>query len=276
MKHMEKQASLYEYMTPQQGDTIVVWFSCGAASAIALQQTISKYGDNCIIRAVNNPIADEDPDNRRFLKDVENWLNIKIEEAINSKYPNASCQEVWDDRQYMSGIGGAPCTNELKKKARQQWEAKNPCNWIVLGFTADKLDAKRYDRFVMTERDNCLPILIEKGITKDDCFEMLAIAGIKLPITYELGMPNANCYGCVKVQSPGYWALMRNIKPDVFQKRAEFSRQIGCRLVKYKGERIFLDELPEDIKPWVNPEMSVDCGIFCEERIDTNEKERTS
>lgn len=109
---------------PEEGDTIVVWFSCGAASAVAAKKTIEKYGDFCNIRIVNNPIKEEDDDNQRFLKDVEHWLGYEIEYATNSNYPKASCVEVWDKRKFMSGPQGAPCTQELKKKARQEWGKK--------------------------------------------------------------------------------------------------------------------------------------------------------
>lgn len=37
------------------GDVIAVWFSCGAASAVAVQKTIEKYGDIATIRIINNP-----------------------------------------------------------------------------------------------------------------------------------------------------------------------------------------------------------------------------
>lgn len=40
---------------------IAVWFSCGAASAAALKLTVEKYG-KVDVRAVNNPVAEEDPD----------------------------------------------------------------------------------------------------------------------------------------------------------------------------------------------------------------------
>ncbi len=42
---------------PQPGDTIVVWFSNGAASAIAWQETLLRYGLFCDVRAVNNLIC---------------------------------------------------------------------------------------------------------------------------------------------------------------------------------------------------------------------------
>ena len=241
--------------------TIAVWFSCGAASAVAAKKTLEKYGDTHNVRIINNPIAEEDVDNRRFLKDVEAWLGVTIESAVNTKYPNASCVEVWDKRRFMSGPQGAPCTLELKKQARRDWEDKNHTDFIVLGFTAE--EEKRHKHFIMTERPNLLPILIEAGITKADCFRILQEAGIKLPRIYEMGYPNANCIGCVKATSPTYWNHVRKMHPDVFKQRAEQSRRIGTKLVRHKGVRIFLDELPEDAKGLPMKSMDFECGIFC-------------
>jgi hypothetical protein len=166
-------------MKPKLGDTIAVWFSCGAASAVASQKTIELYGDICTIRIINNPIKEEHEDNQRFLKDVEKWLSVDIEIAVNPKYPDASCVDVWDKRQYMSGVGGAPCTFELKKKARQEWEKNNHHDWLVLGFTAE--EKKRHERFALNERSNILPILIDANITKGECYQIIQGAGIELP-----------------------------------------------------------------------------------------------
>ena len=118
------------------GQVIAVWFSCGAASAVAAKRTIELYGTDNTIRVINNPVKEEHSDNQRFLRDVEKWLGVKIETAVNPKYPNASAVEVWE-KGFMSSIHGAACTFELKKKARQAWENKNKSDWIVLGFTAD-------------------------------------------------------------------------------------------------------------------------------------------
>ena len=244
--------------------TIVVWFSCGAASAVAAKKTIEKYGHTHQIRVVNNPVMEEDSDNRRFLADVEKWLNLKIEIARNKTYPAASAVEVWQKRQYMSGVSGAPCTVELKKKARQQWEAQNKTDFIVLGFTFD--EAKRHERFVSSERANVLPVLIDAKITKKDCFDILKQAGIQLPHIYSLGYPNANCIGCVKATSPTYWNLVRKKHPDIFKQRADQSRKLGVKLVRYRGERIFLDELPANAKGAKLKSMHIECGIFCEEK----------
>lgn len=239
---------------------IAVWFSCGAASAVAAKLTLEKYSD---VRIVNNPVIEEDEDNDRFLRDVEKWLNVTIERAVNSKYPRCSARDVWQHRSFMSGPLGAPCTVELKKRARQEWEETNKADWHVLGFTVDERD--RYNRFTLTERDNVLPVLIDAGLTKQDCLDMLLDAGIQPPRIYGKGFPNANCIGCVKATSPTYWSLVRKEYPDVYADRAAQSRQLGARLVRYKGKRMFLDELPEGAigRPLKN--MQIDCGIFCEE-----------
>lgn len=242
---------------------IAVWFSCGAASAVAAKKTLELYPDEDV-RILNNPIAEEHEDNRRFLKDVEQWLGVEIEIVRSKKYPRQSCVEVWEDRKYMSGVAGAPCTGELKKKARQEWEAENKPDWTVLGFTVE--EKHRHERFVMSERDTLIPVLIDLNISKAECYQIIAEAGIKLPEIYRLGYPNANCIGCVKANSPTYWNHVRKQHSEVFAERAEQSRRLGARLVRVEGVRMFLDELPEDVQGQPMKDMDFECGLFCEER----------
>lgn len=252
-------------LVPKAGDVIVVWFSNGAASAIAWQETLRRYGNLCDVRAVNNPVAEEDPDNLRFGAAVAEWLDRPIFEAVNRVYPKASAVDVWSKRGAMVFPKGAPCTVHLKKEARQQYEQLHRVHWHVLGFTAD--EAKRHERFTLTERDNILPVLIDAGLTKQDCLDRLLEAGIAPPRVYAEGYPNANCIGCVKATSPTYWNLVRRTRPQVFEDRAKQSRELGARLVRYRGKRIFLDELPEDAKGRPLKSMRMpECGIFCEER----------
>lgn len=240
--------------------TIAVWFSCGVASAVAAKKTIEKYGQTHNILIVNNPVKNEHPDNLRFLDDVEKWLGYKIIKATNEKYPSADIGDVFDKVKYMSGVGGASCTLALKKEARYQFERDNKIDWHVLGFTIDEWE--RQKRFNTNERENVIPVLITELLTKNDCFRIIEKAGIQLPIIYSLGYPNANCIGCVKSSSPTYWNLVRSTFPEVFEERAIQSRRIGCRLVKRKGKRIFLDELLETDKG--GKIKSYDCGIFCD------------
>ena len=238
---------------------ITVWFSCGAASAVAAKKTIEKYGQTHDILIVNNPIKEEHEDNRRFLKQIEEYIQHPIIEAVNSKFPNHSIVEVFDKKKYMSGVLGAPCTLELKREARYQFELTHNIDFHVLGFTIDEW--QRQKNFNEHERSNTIPVLINNLTTKEDCFKRLRKDAIKIPEIYNMGFPNANCIGCVKAQSPTYWNLVRSEFPLTFQQRAEQSRRIGCKLVKLHGKRIFLDELkPSDkggkIRNW-------ECGIFC-------------
>lgn len=246
----------------KDGDKIAVWFSCGAASAVAAKKTLELY-PNCDVTILNSPIMEEDEDNRRFLSDVENWLETKIQIVKSDKFPSQSAVEVWDKRRFMSSVSGAPCTVELKKYPRQQWENNNIVNWHVLGFTSE--ERHRAERFVLTERDNLLPVLVNEGIGKVECMEIISNAGIKLPRVYKMGYPNANCIGCVKATSPTYWNLVRKTHPHVFEERARQSREIGVKLTRVRNERIFLDELDPTYEG--NPIKSgfVECGLFCEE-----------
>jgi PP-loop superfamily ATP-utilizing enzyme len=213
--------------------TIVVWFSCGAASAIAAKITIDKYGKNNKVMVVNNPVLEEHPDNLRFLKDIEKWIGQEIIHAKSKEYPNHSIVEVFNKRKYMSGVAGAPCTKYLKKQARYEFELIHDIDYHVLGFTYDEIS--RHERFTTFERVNVMPVLIEQKLFKNDCFDILKQNNIKLPEIYNLGFPNANCIGCVKSQSPTYWNLVRKNFPEVFEQRAEQSRTIGCKLVKNKN-----------------------------------------
>ncbi|MFC7704865.1 hypothetical protein ACFQXB_11725 [Plastorhodobacter daqingensis] len=245
------------------GDRIVVWFSNGAASAVAWYEAVRRYGDICEVVAVNNPVAEEDEDNKRFAQDVARWVGGEIVFWCNPKFSHASAVQVWDHKKAMSFPRGAPCTDLLKKAARQDYERHHRVDWHVFGFTSD--EKARHDRFVLTERENVLPVLIEADISKDDCYQIVHRAGLVLPLSYRLGYPNANCIGCVKATSATYWNHVRQVHPEVFRHRAEQSRRLGVRLVRYKGERIFLDELPVDAVGRPMKTMRIECGVFCEE-----------
>ena len=248
---------------------IAVWFSSGAASAVAAKLTLDLYGDANKISIINNPIKEEDKDNIRFLNDVQKWLGVEIQFALNPKYPAHSCVDVWDDRQFMSGPLGAPCTSELKKVARQHWELTHKPDYTVLGFTSE--EQGRADRFRLSERDTLLTPLIECGYDKQACFNTLHAAGIEVPRAYKLGYVNSNCTGCVKATSPTYWNHVRKMDPDTFLARAKQSREIGAKLVRVNNKRIFLDELSPSQSGRPMKSYDFECGIFCEELADATE-----
>lgn len=130
---------------------------------------------------------------------------------------------------------------------------------LVLEAIRDKFDSKIR---ILESNVNKTP-----NITKGDCFNIVMAAGIELPMAYRNGLPNANCIGCVKATSPTYWNLIRVAYPDVFEERRVQSDRIGAKLVRYKGNRISLTELPVEAKGRQLKNMNFECGIFCEEKL---------
>lgn len=210
------------------------------------------------------------PDSHRFIDDLEQWYGKEIVRLRSVKYE--TIDEVFEDRQYVSGMNGAPCTGEMKFAPRMDFQL--PSDLHHWGYTADKLDAVRFDGMIedyplLKQRAP----LIEMGLTKRDTHAILAQHGVRRPLVYDLGMPNGNCLGCVKSSSPNYWALIRKEFPEVFERRNDQCRRFGARLVilgRRKGEdgkvvniRGFLDEIPADQPTKVKGADFGGCGFHC-------------
>jgi len=234
---------------------VIAWFSCGAASAVAAKMAVEKYGGRCTVVYCDTS-KDEHPDNLRFLMDVENWIGAKVQIINNPKY--TSVDDVFEQERYMSGINGARCTTEMKKIPRFFFQ--EPDDVHIFGFTSD--ESKRIEKFKKNNPELICDFILEySGVTKELCYSALVKAGINLPKMYMLGYKNNNCIGCVKAQGGRYWNMIRRDFPEVFSKRVAQSRELGVRLVRFKGERIFLDELPPD---YLSGELEdISCGPDC-------------
>lgn len=241
---------------------IVCWFSCGAASAVAAKLAVEKYGERCTV-VYCDTMSSEHPDNARFFADVEQWLGVPILKIRSEKY--ASVEQVFEKRRYMSGIAGAICTTELKKVPRMAWQQADDVH--VWGYTSEEQD--RIEAFEQNNPELRLEwILRDNNIGKKWCLYLLEHAGIRLPKMYALGFEHNNCLGCVKATSPDYWRKVRRLFPDVFAERARVSREINCKLVRVNGERVFLDELPEEDNYglWATIQTvqeQISCGPMC-------------
>lgn len=234
---------------------VVAWFSCGAASAVASKLAVDKYGDKCFV-VYCDTLSAEHPDNERFLRDVERWLGRKIEVIRSSKY--ASVDDVFEKTRFMAGRHGARCTAEMKKLPRELFQRETDTH--IFGFTREEhRRAAEFD--VRNPALHTRWLLIDNGISKQDCLNRLSAAGIALPQMYALGFEHNNCIGCVKSTSPGYWNRVRRLFPEVFERRARVSREIGARLVRVSGSRVFLDELSPDADA---PDDDIECGPVCQ------------
>lgn len=235
---------------------VICWFSCGAASAVAAKLAIDKYPDEARI-VYCDTLDSEHPDNYRFLRDIQRWIKRPVEIIASKKH--RTVDDVFMRERYMSGILGAKCTTELKKVPRFAFQL--PDDVHVFGYTAD--EQKRIERFEGNNPELRLEwILRDEGLSKADCLAMLHEAGIVPPVMYALGFRNNNCLGCVKAQGVTYWQLTREHFPEVYKRRCEQSRELGVRLLKIRGERRFLDELP--FSPSKEAIEDVSCGPQCD------------
>ena len=221
-------------MTPTRAELprIVVWFSAGAASAVASKLLLSKYdpGRVTIARVV---IPSEHPDNDRFTADCVRWFNHPVIELKSLRY--ADTWDVWEKRRFLNGPKGALCTTELKKMVRHEFQRADDIQ--AFGYTLG--EEARAQRFREQNFEVILETpLIEGGLTKADCLATLRRAGIEVPAMYKLGYRNNNCIGCVK-GGMGYWNKIRVDFPETFARMAKLEREIGHSAI---GDT-FLDEL---------------------------------
>ncbi len=161
---------------------IICWFSCGAASAVAVKVTLEKHLQDEIIPVCCDTRPSEDSDNYRFSSDCEKWFGIPITYIRSDKYQTVD--DVFESTKYMSGIGGARCTTELKKIPRLRFA--QPEDFNVFGFTSD--ERSRASEFSSRNPDmRLIWTLIDSGITKQDCYDKLRLANIRLPKMYRIG-----------------------------------------------------------------------------------------
>ena len=237
---------------------IVCWFSCGAASAVATNLAIVENAGRLPLVVARCIVREEHPDNDRFAADCEKWFGVPITNLIAEKF-DGSIYEVFRKRSYISGVGGAPCTLELKKEVRRRFEL--PTDRHVFGYCAE--EQRRWDDFLDANNIDAVSPLMERGLEHPDCLAMVQDAGIKLPVMYELGYQHNNCVGCCKATGQGYWNKIRNDFPDAFDKMAKESRRLGVRLIRINEVRSFLDELQPGTGDY-QKEPEIQCGIFCE------------
>lgn len=237
---------------------VVCWFSCGAASAVATYLALKKYGDRATV--ANIYIESEHPDNARFLADCERWYGREIIQLRNDEF-GASVDVVIEEKRFLSGKGGAPCTGLLKKVPRYAFQRHDDLH--VFGYTVEQRERERARRAIESNPELAFEFpLIDAMLTKQDCYAMLNEVGIKLPAMYELGFDNNNCIGCVKASSPRYWNRIRQHFPDVFARRAKQERRVNYALCRVGGEPVFLDELPETAIEDDGVDLS--CSLLCQ------------
>jgi 3'-phosphoadenosine 5'-phosphosulfate sulfotransferase (PAPS reductase)/FAD synthetase len=245
----------------------LVWFSCGAASAVTAKLAVEQLKDKPVEVIYCNTFRYEHPDNTRFFRDVQNWLGQKITVIQSEKYKDI--YDVSERTNYLNGQNGARCTTELKKVPRLNYQVADDVH--VFGYTSE--EKTRVKEFEQNNPELYVRwLLIENGISRNDCYQIITDAGIRMPMMYQLGYKNNNCIGCVK-GGTGYWNKIRVDFPKMFNKMALQERRLNFALntIIEKGveRKFFLDELPPNVGRYKS-ETTVECGVFCQPKEELN------
>ena len=237
----------------------IAHFSAGASSAAA---AIIGRADRCVYAETGS----EHPDNERFIADFEAHTGMTVARFRSEKFKDT--WDVWEKERYLAGIYGAPCSRALKIKPLAAVE-RIPGAVHLFGYTANEVH--RRDRLMRHKPDLRIECpLIDAGIDSAGARGFLEGIGLKPPITYEMGLPHANCIPCPKSGSPGYWALIREKFPKQFERMAALEQAIRKQrpsaatfgLLMLKGERVSLRDLPTDTKP--SGAEAAGCDLLCE------------
>lgn len=227
----------------------VVWFSAGAASAVAAKIAVTERKNVAI--AYTDP-GSEHEDNKRFMADCEKWFGQEIIRLKSDRYVDT--WDVFSKTRYLNGVGGARCTVELKKRVRFTFQ--QPEDEQVFGYTSDEKACAYRFRENNPDVELWTP-LIDKGITHGDTLAIIEDAGIDLPVMYKLGYGHNNCIGCVK-GGMGYWNKIRRDFPEHFNRMAKLEREIGASCIKNQ----YLDELDPQVGRYQD-EPSIECSLLC-------------
>ena len=240
----------------------VCLFSCGAASAVATKIALKQY-DN--VEIWNSFVAEEHPDNRRFLTDCEKWFGQEVKIWKNEKF-DGSIYNVFKHRKFIKGPHGTQCTRYLKRGMNKAIDFKDG-DIMVVGFTYE--EKERFHRLkhgvgVNIKADiKIVAPLIDFGFTKQRCIDTLVDAGVEMPVMYKLGYSNANCIGCVK-GGLGYWNKIRVDFPEVFQRMADFEKEIGATVLQTRdGAKRPLRYLDKEVGTFKQNIDTGSCGFFC-------------
>lgn len=246
-----------------EGRRLVIWFSCGVTSAVAAKIAIKNNAGKLPVEVVycsvgfaneENGWSGEHEDNYRFLKDCENWLGHPIKILSDPRY--RTVDEVVEKDKYMNGPGGAKCTSRMKVAQRIRFQRRET-DIQVFGFDYGEIDRAFDFRHTFPDVTLLTPLITDK-MFKSDCLALLKAVGIKVPLTYALGLKNANCIGCVK-GGKGYWNLIRVLFPVVFWRRAAQERKIGASCIN----GTYLDELDPTAGRY-EAEPDIECSGFCQ------------
>jgi PP-loop superfamily ATP-utilizing enzyme len=214
---------------------IICWWSGGITSAVACKVAIDLYGkDNCMVVMIDT--CNEHEDTYRFKEDCAKWYEKEIEVITEVGRDYESIQDVWRKHKSLNVAHGAICSTQLKRRVREKWQEDIEFDHQVFGFEFDKKEFNRAKSLTMNHvKAKAIYPLLMLGYDKDKCLEIVQNAGIEIPLMYQMGFRNNNCFGTGCVQGGiGYWQKMKKDFPNKFDKMANMEHE----LTELKGQPV--------------------------------------
>ena len=217
----------------------VVTFSGGAASAVVAKLIADENPGTTVL--LFHDTQTEPEDNYRFRREAAQFIGLPITEASDGR----DIWQVFSDEGFLGNQRLTPCSKILKRIPGDTWlKANKPCK-VYFGFTREEWQracrtAARIDRDVGIE---CGFPLIERGIGKNDCLELVTNCwGLQLPKMYEWA-EHANCVPCVK-GGLAYWGMIHERHPEAWERAAQAERDTGYQILKETRYGTLEEELP--------------------------------
>jgi len=270
------------YNEAPETNRVIANFSGGVASAVACYYALEDY-ENVEVAFCDTHM--EHPDTYKMIKQFENKFGVEIKRYSSDRFHDP--ESVWDRFKGMNFAKGAPCSTELKREVRTKQIQDLETDYAqVFGFTVEEKNRADNMKKNYPEINPKFP-LIERELSKNDCFEVLKKLGLDIPEPYKyflnnncIGNPDNKRGGCVQ-GGIGYWQKMKKIYPHKYawmaRKEHELSMKKGEPVTiskdqrnKTKGNRLFLEHcsaFPEvetiDAIKGRQPITVFECTGFC-------------
>jgi|GEM_PF-385468 len=233
-------------MMPRIDETTkhVVCFSGGHSSALVAVEVARRHGTENLI-LLNHDInpSVEDPDIKRFKREVAGYLGVEITYA---NYPSWDTMDQFDvcikHTGFKVGATSVLCTHRFKTEPFHKWLAANmePEKNCVVYYGFDAYEDHRIERRTAVLGDmgyqTDYPLARWTGRTIESTREI----GIEPPLTYGV-FKHANCTACLRA-GRRHWYIVYCTRPDLWEKAKKAEAHIGHTILR----NVRLEELEAD------------------------------
>lgn len=210
----------------------IVCFSGGHSSALVAIEVCRRFGSDRVVLLNHDINADvEDPDIKRFKKEVAEYLGLEITQANHSAWDLMDQFDVAREAgAFKVGVKNVICTHRLKTEPFSNWLRENhPAKDCIVYYGFDANEKARIQR-----RSG---ILGSQGYKSDyplalwpRTIQSTNEVGIEPPLTYGV-WKHANCIGCIKAGQQ-HWYTVFCLRPDIWARARLAEDDIGYSIMR--------------------------------------------